>query len=308
MGCGSSFYAGLYANYFFEEFAGLPCEFEMADEFIKRRAIIEAGTAFVMISQSGETGDLLRATKKIKKSLAITISVVNQEQSSLARLSDIFIYDLAGQEKALAATKSFTAQLVVLSLLAVYFAQELGKNKKAQIDVIKALKLIPNKIKDILDNEKIIKKVAQGLKNKETLTILGGAYHFPIALETALKIKETTYIKAEAQASGEFKHGPIATLSKKSSVLFFFLRDGLQKEHKNLLNDIKNITNNIILIANKGCRSAQKFSKNIIFIPRSLDALQPVLSVVAIQLLAYHIALARKINIDNPRNLNKFVK
>lgn len=307
LACGSSAHASLLGNYYFEEFTEKNCEYEYADEFISRPAIIEPGTAVVLLSQSGKTKDVLIAAEIARKKGAFIIAVSNTPGSKLDRMSDVFIDTNAGVEKAMAATKSFSSQVLVLFLMSLYFADIFDKRIKIRKEIFKELKTLPKKIKKVLELEREIKKIANSLAKKESLVITGRKYNFPIALEGAHKIKETAYIHAEGIASEELRHGGEAMLDNKFPVFCMVPTDSVYKENVVLLKELKAIKIPVYLLANKNTKQLRDLSKSLIILPKVIEPLMPIVSVIPLQLLAYHLALAKDIDIDKPRNIHKFV-
>lgn len=308
LGCGTSFHAAIYGNYVFEEITGLPCEFEMAEEFVLRKTVIEPKTAVIIMSQSGETTDALNAAYKAKGKGAILITLTNKENSTLSKVADISIQMKAGEEKAIAATKTFTSEMILLCLVALFIKQ----NKKPVTNkikiLIKELGSLSGKMQTILKQENKIKGFANSFVNTKNIYILGEKYSFPIALESALKLKETTYIKAEGMETAEFRHGPIATVNEFTKLIFLAPLDTTFKNTFRVAQEIKKYNGKIFAITNSGNKKLKEITKKQIIIPKTLEMLNPFLMILPIQLLAYHIALQKKLKIDQPRHLNKFVK
>ncbi len=305
-GMGSSYNAALLGNYLFEGVVGLPCECEVADEVLSRNAIIEEGTAVVVLSQSGETGDIIKAIKLAQSSKALTIAITNNQDSTLASLADITLLTRAGKEKAVAATKTFTSQLLILILLAVYLDHSKINNGRSDI-IIPELKMLNEKISAVLALEPRIAKLAKEFKNTRQMVILGRNVSYPIALETAQKIKETCYIQAEGQPTEEFRHGPIAILDKKIPVIMLMPTDKAYDDNLLVLEEIIATKAPVTVITTKGNNTIPGEVNNIISLPLSMKILSPIISVVAFQLLAYHIALEKNIHVDSPRNIKKFI-
>ena len=225
LGNGSSSHAALFGNYVFEEITGLPAEYELADEFISRKKIVEENTGVVVLSQSGETGDILEAVKQVKKNKAVVIGITNTAGSSLAKAADLAIVTPAGKELAVAATKSFSAQLAMLVLLALHIDRVNHTESALNHELIGELEHLPDKIMKILDHEKAIEELAGHLYREDKFIILGRHYQYPIAREGAQKLKETTYIETEALESEEFRHGPIAVIDRNFPVLLLATHD-----------------------------------------------------------------------------------
>ncbi|MCK5211294.1 SIS domain-containing protein [Candidatus Parcubacteria bacterium] len=306
-GLGSSYNAALFANYLFEEVVGLPCECEVADEVISRSAIIEENTAVVVFSQSGETGDIIKAVKLAQSSKALTITVTNNENSTLSSLADVTLLTRAGKEKAVAATKTFTSQLLVLILLAVYLDDLKSNNGRLEI-IIPELKTLDEKVLAVLAFESRIAKLAKEFKETEQMVILGRSVSYPIALEAAQKIKETCYIQAEGEPTEEFRHGPIAILDKNIPVIMLMPLDKTHDDNLLILREVLATKAPTYVITTQGNNEIPDEVKDIITMPPSMKILSPIISVVVFQLLAYHVALEKNIHVDSPRNIRKYIK
>jgi glutamine---fructose-6-phosphate transaminase (isomerizing) len=307
LGCGTSYNASFLGNLIFEEIAGIDCEYEFADEFIARKPVIGKNSLVIISSQSGETADAIKASILARKKGAIILVLVNKEKSKLEQSADITIYLDAGEEKAVAATKTFVAQIMVLTLLAIYFS--LLRNKKYNSKLLsKELKTIPAKIERIIKDERNIKSWAKKLVKTKNLVILGKKFNYPIALEGAQKIKETCYLPIEGFATNEFKHGPKAIINKDFPCLFIAPKDTTYQKNFGLIKELKKIGARIFIITTKGNKSLNKISDNIIYIPKSEEIVNPMLTVIPLQLLAFHLSAAKKINVDQPRNIGKFVR
>jgi glucosamine--fructose-6-phosphate aminotransferase (isomerizing) len=307
LGCGTSYYAALFGNYIIEEFTGLNCEVELADEFINRKVVIEKGTAVIALSQSGETTDTVKAARLAKRKGAILLSLSNDEESSLAKLSDIFLNIQASQESAVAATKTFIAQLVVLIMLPAFLISK-SENFQKSKDIVQKINQLPKQVKAVLQLEKEIRKIAKRYIKTEDVVILGEKYNYPIALEGALKLKETSYVHAEGFAIREFKHGPMAIMDKEFICIFIASDDNDLDKDINILKQVKQAGSKIIAITPTGKKELNKIADDIILIPKTLDIFTPILSIIPLQLLAYHLAILKGINIDKPRNITKVVK
>ncbi len=307
LACGSSAHASLLGNYYFEEFSAKNCEYEYADEFISRKAILEPGTAVVLISQSGKTRDVLIAAEIVRKKGAFIIGIGNTKGTKLERMSDVFICTKAGVEQAMAATKSFSSQVFILFLMSLFFADIFGTRIKNRKEIFKEFKTLSKKISETLESEKEIKKIAKSLAKKKSLVVTGRKYNFPIALEGAHKIKETAYIHAEGIASEELRHGGEAMLDKNFPVFTVVPTDSVYKENIVLLKELKAINIPVYLFANKNTKQLRDLSKALIVLPKIIEPLMPMLSVLSLQLLAYHLAVAKNIDINKPRNIKKFV-
>ena len=308
LGCGTSYHAALAGNYLFEELAGLNCEVELADEFKSRKAVVEKDTAIIALSQSGETADTIKAVHLAKEQGAYIISITNEADSTLERMADVVICTKAGKELAVAATKTFTSQLVILVLIAVFIGRfnkislAVGKN------IIKEIKQLPKKMKKVLQLDNNIKLIADKYKEAENFIVLGEKYNYPIALEGALKLKETAYLHAEGLATEEFEHGPIAIIDKDFLSVFIAPTDSVFEKNTRVMQKVKRAGSKVIVLTTEGNRKLDSLADNIIYIPSALDVLTPVLSVIPLQLLAYHLAVLKGLKADKPRNIAKVVK
>jgi glucosamine--fructose-6-phosphate aminotransferase (isomerizing) len=305
--CGTAFHACLIGEFLFEQLARIPSETEYASEFRYRNPIIEDGTVVISVSQSGETLDTLSAVEEAKERGATVLGIVNVVGSSIARATDAGVYLHVGPEIGVASTKAFTAQVAVLSMLAI----ELGRRRyigTAEADnIITELSLIPEKIKMILQQSEHIKAIAKANIEKNNWLFLGRGVNYPVALEGALKLKEISYIHAEGLPAAEMKHGPIALIADGMPAVFI-ATSGLQ--HEKILGNISEVKargGRIIVVATEGDTEIRKYADHIITIPDAPDLLQPMLAVVPLQLLAYHAAVLRGLDVDKPRNLAKSV-
>jgi glucosamine--fructose-6-phosphate aminotransferase (isomerizing) len=307
--CGTAWHAGLIGEYLIEELARIPCEVEYASEFRYRRPVLDKNTLVIVISQSGETADTLAALREAKKRGAQVMGIVNVVGSTIARESGSGIYTHAGPEIGVASTKAFTTQITVLILLALQLGvlrKTVGKKKAKGItqEIVK----IPQKVKEILIDNAKIKKIALRFINSHNFLYLGRGYNFPIALEGALKLKEISYIHAEGYPAAEMKHGPIALIDEKMPVVV--VATGNTTIYEKIMSNIEEIKARkgiIIAIATKGDFHIKKKADYVIFIPKTIDFLTPLLSVIPLQLLAYHLAVMRGCHVDQPRNLAKSV-
>lgn len=305
--CGTSYYAGLVGEYMIEEYAGIPVEVEYASEFRYRKPIIDEGTAVIVISQSGETADSLAALKEAKMKGALTLGIVNVVGSSIARETDAGVYNHAGPEIGVASTKAFTSQLVILALLALFLGRQRQMSLVTGKRIAEEITKLPEKIKQILKQGDKIKKIAEKYEVFKNFLYLGRKYNFPIALEGALKIKEISYIHAEGYAAGEMKHGPIALIDKDFPAVFLAPLDSVYEKVISNLEETKARSGKVIIITTSGNKEIEKYTNDIIYIPKTLEMLTPLLSVVPLQLLAYYVAVAKGRDVDKPRNLAKSV-
>jgi len=307
--CGTSWHAGLVGEFMLEELAKIPTEVEYASEFRYRHPLLDKGTLVIAISQSGETADTIAALKEAKKYGVKTLSICNVVGSSITRLSHGVIYTRAGPEIGVASTKAFTTQLAALYLLTILLSKARKTLSEKQIrDMIEGIRKIPLQLQSVLDEDDEILKCAELYYNKLNSLYLGRGINFPIALEGALKLKEVSYMHAEGYPAAEMKHGPIALIDKNMPVVFIAPHDVFT--YKKILGNIEEVKARggiIISIATDGDKEIPKKSKHTIFIPKTLYTLSSILSVVPLQLLAYHIADKLGRDIDKPRNLAKSV-
>ncbi len=308
IGCGTSWHAGLIGEYLIEEYAQIPVEVEYASEFRYRKPVIGKGDVVIAISQSGETADTLAAMNMAKEKGATILGICNVTGSTLSRVTEAGVYTHAGTEIGVASTKAFSAQVTVLTMLALKIAALKGTvDKKEYALIIKELAAIPEKLKQILQDNNHIKKVAEKYKDSINALYLGRGYLFPVALEGALKLKEISYIHAEGYAAGEMKHGPIALIDNNLPVVVVAPHDDYYEKILSNIREVKARKGNVITIVTKGDKALKELSDDIIQIPKSHPAVTPLLAVIPLQLLAYHIAVMRGCNVDQPRNLAKSV-
>ncbi len=306
--CGTSWHAALVAEYIIEELARIPVEVEYASEFRYRNPIIEKNDVVLAISQSGETADTLAAIELAKSKGAIIFGICNVVGSSIARATHEGAYTHAGPEIGVASTKAFTAQITVLTLMALIIAQKRGTVTAEQYsDLIANLDQIPAKITELLKLNAKIKKLAAIYKDAKNFLYLGRGFNFPVALEGALKLKEISYIHAEGYPAAEMKHGPIALIDEEMPVVFIATRDSSYDKVVSNIQEVKARKGKVIAVITKGDRLIPKMVDHIIEIPATHELLMPLLSVIPLQLLAYHIAVMRGCNVDQPRNLAKSV-
>lgn len=304
--CGTSWHACLAAKYFMEEFLRLPAEVEYASEFRYRAVPLDSTTLLIAVSQSGETADTLAAVEKANQAGVFTLGVCNVVGSSIARNTKAGVYLHAGPEIGVASTKAFTAQLTVLLLLTFYLAKNIDREEKA-LEFYKELSEIPNKIKLALETNSQIKEIASRYKQAKNFLYLGRGYNFPTALEGALKLKEISYIHAEGYPAAEMKHGPIALVDDNMPVVFIVSYDETYDKIISNIEEVRARGGRLIIIANEGDTKVKNFSDDIIYIPQVSPQLSPLITVIPLQLLAYHIAEQKGLDVDKPRNLAKSV-
>jgi len=305
--CGTSWHAGLVAEYMLEQYTGIPVEVEYASEFRYRHPVITPKDTILFISQSGETADTLAALKEAKKKGALCLGVCNVVGSSIARASDAGVYIHAGPEIGVASTKAFTSQLIVLSLITILIARMKNLNQLEGQAMITEMQSLTSKVEEILKHNDLIEKIAEKYVNSKNFLYLGRGYNFPVALEGALKLKEISYIHAEGYPAAEMKHGPIALIDENMPVVFIAMHDSVYEKVLSNIQEVKARKGRIIAIVNEDDDHIEKIVDDVIKVPRTIDMLQPVLSVIPLQLLAYHIAVKKGLNVDQPRNLAKSV-
>ncbi len=306
--CGTSWHAGLVAEYLFEDAARIPVEVEYASEFRYRNPVIHKGDVVIAISQSGETADTLAAIKLAKENGAFVFGICNVVGSSIARETDSGAYTHAGPEIGVASTKAFTTQLTVITMMALRLGQLKGTIDKENFDrVASQLVALPKQIKNLLKFDKQIQKIAAAYKDATNFLYLGRGYNFPAALEGALKLKEISYIHAEGYPAAEMKHGPIALIDENMPVVVIATNKGHYEKIVSNIQEIKSRNAKIISIVTKGDESVKLLSDHVFEIPEVTEALVPILASVPLQLLSYHIAVMRGCNVDQPRNLAKSV-
>ncbi|MFZ9673073.1 MAG: glutamine--fructose-6-phosphate transaminase (isomerizing) [Flavobacteriaceae bacterium] len=306
--CGTSWHAGLVAEYLFEDLARIPVEVEYASEFRYRNPVITSRDVVIAISQSGETADTLAAIKLAKERGAFVYGVCNVVGSSIARETHTGAYTHAGPEIGVASTKAFTTQLAVLSLIAAKMARAIGTISQSEfIAFLSALDQVPSKIETVLKTEETIKKIAEVYKDATNFLYLGRGYNFPVALEGALKLKEISYIHAEGYPAAEMKHGPIALIDEHMPVVVIAPKRGHYEKIVSNVQEIKARKGKIIAIVSKGDKDTANLADHVVEIPDIHEALTPMVTTVPLQILSYYIAVMRGCNVDQPRNLAKSV-
>jgi glucosamine--fructose-6-phosphate aminotransferase (isomerizing) len=306
--CGTSWHAGLVAEYFFEEFCRIPVEVEYASEFRYRNPVIREGDVVIAISQSGETADTLAAIELAKSKGAIIFGVCNVVGSSIPRNTHAGAYTHAGPEIGVASTKAFTAQLTVLNMIALIVAQKKGTiTEQKYHELLVEMENIPAKVEKALKLNKQIEAIADEFKDATNFLYLGRGYNFPVALEGALKLKEISYIHAEGYPAAEMKHGPIALIDQEMPVVFIATKDSSYEKVVSNIQEVKARKGRVIAIVTEGDTHIPKMAEFVIEVPATLEPLMPMVSVIPLQLLSYHIAVMRGCNVDQPRNLAKSV-
>jgi len=306
--CGTSWHAGLVAEYIFEELCRINVEVEYASEFRYRNPVINKGDVIICISQSGETADTLVAIETAKAKGAIILGVVNVVGSSIARVSHGGAYTHAGPEIGVASTKAFTAQLAVLTMIALKIANDKGTiDKRRYMHLLNELNEIPHKVTKVLEQKDHIKSLAEKYKNATDALYLGRGYNFPVALEGALKLKEISYIHAEGYPAAEMKHGPIALVDENLPVVFVATRDSYHEKVVSNMQEIKARKGKLIAVTTEGDDSTASICNDVMIVPEADEIVAPMLSVVPLQLFAYYIGVAKGYDVDKPRNLAKSV-
>jgi glutamine---fructose-6-phosphate transaminase (isomerizing) len=306
-GQGTAWHAGLVGDYLMEDLAKVVTECTYASEFRYRNPIVEEGTVVIAISQSGETADTLAALREAKEKGALALGVVNVVGSTIARETDGGVYLHAGPEIGVASTKAFTCQCVTLAMLAIFIGRRKFMSQSYCQELIDGLCQIPDQMERVLAQSDVVKEIALRFCERENWLFLGRGYHYPVALEGALKLKEISYIHSEGMPAAEMKHGPIALINEGMPVVFIATR-GIQ--YDKVISNIEEVRargGKIIAVATEGDANIRRYSDHVIEVPHTLEPLQPLLSVVPLQLLAYHAAVARGCNVDKPRNLAKSV-
>ncbi|HEY0042658.1 MAG TPA: glutamine--fructose-6-phosphate transaminase (isomerizing), partial [Flavisolibacter sp.] len=306
--CGTSWHAGLVAEYIFEELTRINVEVEYASEFRYRNPVINKGDVIIAISQSGETADTLVAIENAKKQGAIILGVVNVVGSSIARLSDAGAYTHAGPEIGVASTKAFTAQLAVLTMIALKIGYAKGTlNKDRYLRLLRELNAIPGKVETVLEQKENIKALAEKYKDSTDALFLGRGYNFPVALEGALKLKEISYIHAEGYPAAEMKHGPIALVDENLPVVFVATKDSYHEKVVSNMQEIKARKGKVIAVINESDEQSRSLANDVIVVPDADEIVAPMLSVIPLQLLSYYVGVVKGLDVDKPRNLAKSV-
>jgi len=305
--CGTAWHAGLVGEYLFEEIARMPAEVEYASEFRYRNPIIDEGTVICAISQSGETADTLAALREARDKGALALGIVNVVGSTIARETDAGIYLHAGPEIGVASTKAFTCQMAVLAMLAGFLGRRKHLSQQQYGQFIEALSRVPDQIRQVLQVSQQARQVANELADRDNWLYLGRGYNYPVALEGALKIKEISYVHAEGMPAAEMKHGPIALVHKGMPAVFIAPRCSQYDKIIGNIEEVRARGGCVVAVATEGDAQIAKICDHVFFVPQTIDALQPLVTIVPLQLLAYHVATIRGCNVDKPRNLAKSV-
>ena len=305
--CGTSWHAALVAEYLLEEYARIPVEVEYASEFRYRKPVLKKGDLVITISQSGETADTLAALREAKSKGVRVLGITNVVGSTIARESDGGVYIYAGPEIGVASTKAFTSQITVIVLLTLFFARRKEMSFVEGKVILDDLLRLPDLAKRVLDKNEEIKTIARVYCESRNFLYLGRGLNFPVALEGALKLKEISYIHAEGYPAAEMKHGPIALIDANMPVVFIATKDEIYSKVISNMEEVRARSGRIIAIATEGDLTIHNYADHVIYIPETHKALVPILSVIPLQLLSYHIAVLRGCNVDQPRNLAKSV-
>ncbi len=304
--CGTAWHAGLVGEYMLEEYAGIPVEVEWASEFRYRNPILDDKTTVIAISQSGETADTLAGIREAKNKGALVLGIVNSVGSTIARETDAGIYNHIGPEISVASTKAFTSQVAILALITVFLGRQRRMSLVMGKRILEELSLLPEKIEEFLkDND--IERIAKKYHKAKNFAFLGRKYCQPLAFEGALKLKEISYIHAEGFASGEMKHGSIALIDKDFPSFFIAPKDSVYDKNVSNIEEIKSRGGSIIAITTKGNKLLEKTIDDVIYIPKTLEMLTPILATIPLQLFAYYVARMKGLDVDKPRNLAKSV-
>jgi glucosamine--fructose-6-phosphate aminotransferase (isomerizing) len=305
--CGTSWHAALIGEYLIEEFARIPVEVDYASEFRYRNPIVGVDDVVILISQSGETADTLAALRTAKEKGALVMGICNVVGSTIARETLCGMYTHAGPEVGVASTKAFTAQVIMLYMLALALSRGRTLSQDEITLNLRELSRLPEKATRILELDSQIKDIAERFKDASNALYLGRGYNFPVALEGALKLKEISYIHAEGYPAAEMKHGPIALIDKDMPVIVIATRDSTYAKILSNIEEVRSRKGRVIAIANEGDQEVSRLAEHVIYIPQSSGPITPLLTVIPLQLLAYHIARLRGCNVDRPRNLAKSV-
>ena len=305
--CGTSYYAGMVGEYMIEDLAGVPVEVEYASEFRYRNPIIKPGTLVLAISQSGETADTLAALKEAQQKGATALAICNGVGSTIARTSDGGVYLHAGPEIGVASTKAFTSQVTVLAMIALLLGRQRRLSFESGADIVKAMQDLPALVEQTLQLSDQIAGIAQKYAKANNFLYLGRHFNYPVAMEGALKLKEISYIHAEGYPAAEMKHGPIALIDENMPVVVIAPKDALFDKVISNVREIKARGGRVIAVTTEDCKPLDEFADHLIRVPKTIPMLMPIVTCVPLQLLAYHIAVLRGNDVDQPRNLAKSV-
>jgi glucosamine--fructose-6-phosphate aminotransferase (isomerizing) len=305
--CGTSYYAGLYGRYVFEKLTDLVVDVEIASELRYRNSNIRPGTVVLAISQSGETADTIAAMREAERRGALLLGLVNVVGSTISRITEAGVYNHAGPEIGVASTKIFTSQCCILTMIALLLGRFKHLSVTDGMEIVAGLQLLPRQIQAILEQADRIQSIAASYAKYDNFLFIGRKYNFPIALEGALKLKEISYVHAEGCAAGEMKHGFIAMIDDAFPTVCLATRDTTYEKMISNMQEIKSRRGPLVAIVTEGDREVTALADDVIYTPPNIDFLQPIPAVVALQLFAYYVAVARGCEIDQPRNLAKSV-
>ncbi len=305
--CGTARYAGLVGEYMLEEYAQIPVDVAIGSEYRYRKPVFTDNTTFVAISQSGETADTLASLEEAQRKGALTLGVVNVVGSSIARATDAGVYNHAGPEIAVASTKAFVSQLTVLALLSVFTGRQRDMSQVMGSRILGELQRIPGYVQQVLDQREAIRDIAERYAQYDNCVFVGRKYNYPIALEGALKLKEISYMHAEGYPAGELKHGPLAMIDENFPTIAIIPSDSVYQKTLSNLQEVKARAGPVLAIATEGDTDIGNVAEDVIYVPKTLEMLSPLVTVVSLQLLAYYAGVARGYNVDKPRNLAKSV-
>lgn len=306
--CGTAYHAGIVGKYVIEKLAKIPVEVDIASEFRYRDPLVNEKTLMIVVSQSGETADTLAAMREGKSKGARVIAVTNVVGSSVSREADDVIYTWAGPEIAVASTKAYVTQLIAMYIIALYFSEKKGTMSKEEIENIKDEMLkLPEKVEALLENKELVQKFASKTYMYKDMFFLGRGLDYAVALEGSLKLKEISYIHSDAYAAGELKHGPIALIEKGSIVIALATQEKLFEKMVSNIREVTTRGASVLALAKEGNTEIEKSVDSVIYLPKTLDILTPVLTVVPLQLLAYYVSIQKGCDVDKPRNLAKSV-
>lgn len=307
VGCGTAHLAGMVGEYMIEEYAGIPTEVEIGSEFRYRKPIFNNKSAVLAISQSGETADTLAAVNEAKEKGVLTLGLVNVVSSTIARQTDVGVYNHAGPEIGVASTKAFTSQIEILALLALFLGRQRSLSLVMGQRIAKEIKNIPNLAKEVLSCAKDIKNIAKKYYKFKNFLYIGRKYNYPVALEGALKLKEISYINAQGYAAGEMKHGSIALIDKDFPCFVICPKDSVYEKTSSNIEEIKARQGRVIAVTTNGNKEIESLANDVIYIPKTLEMLTPIISVIPLQLFAYYVSALKGLDPDKPRNLAKSV-
>ncbi|OGG69306.1 glutamine--fructose-6-phosphate aminotransferase [Candidatus Kaiserbacteria bacterium RIFCSPHIGHO2_12_FULL_53_13] len=305
--CGTASYAALVGEHMLEEYAEIPVEVELGSEFRYRKPVVNERTAVLGISQSGETLDTLEAIREGKRRGALTLGIVNTVGSTIARETDAGVYNHAGPEVSVASTKAFLSQLTALALLTIFLGRTRKMSAKAGKEIARELLALPEKIERILENRAAIERLAKKYVKAQDFLFIGRKYNYPIAFEGAIKLKEVSYIHAEGCGAGEMKHGPIAMIDENFPTMAIATKDSVYEKMLSNIQEIKARKGKVIAVATEGDTEIGKIADDILYVPKTIEVLSPILNVIPLQLFAYYFAKEKGLNVDRPRNLAKSV-